>query len=67
MNTMAHDIATPNPTGKYYGFWSFTMLFMWVLLWAVILPWPNHGFWILSGTYVLADAYLREKRQHRQG
>lgn len=53
-----HDVMTPtpNPAAKYYGFWSFAMLALWVLLWTVILPWPAHGFWILLGTYVLADA-----------
>ncbi len=49
------DLTTPNPTGKYYGFWSFAIVALWVILWSVFLPWPVYGGWILLGTYVLAD------------
>ena len=48
-------LTTRNPTGKYYGFWSITSLALWVILWAVFLPWPVYGVWILLATYVLAD------------
>jgi hypothetical protein len=40
---------------RYYAYWSVALLLGWPALWLFVLPWPEHGWLILLGAYLVAD------------